>query len=151
GAGRRAPLWLQRLRGRDLLQVAKRYPDFPIVAETVRECLHDHLDLDAARTVLTAIGRGEIAVRECRLDLPSPFGARLLLAYQMAFMYAYDSVEASPSGAARLDQELLDQLLGHSGPLPLEPAAVLAIERRLRGLGMPPRTPVEMAERLRLV
>src|SRR5262249_3653054 len=33
-AGKRAPLWLQRLRGRDLLQVARRHPDFPIVAET---------------------------------------------------------------------------------------------------------------------
>ncbi len=151
GAGKRAPLWLQRLRGRDLLQVAKRYPDFPIVAETVRECLHDHLDLDRTREVLASIQRGDIEVRPCRLDLPSPFGASLLLAYQMAFMYAYDGVEASPTGAARLDQELLDQLLGHAGPLPLEPAAVLAIERRLRGLGMPPRTPAEMAERLRLV
>src|SRR5207302_8045118 len=43
--GQRAPLWLQRLRGRDLLQVARRHPDFPIVVETFRECLHDHLDV----------------------------------------------------------------------------------------------------------
>ena len=43
--GERAPLWLQRLRGRDLLQVARQHADFPIVAETFRECLHDHLDV----------------------------------------------------------------------------------------------------------
>lgn len=150
-AGRRAPLWLQRLRGRDLLQVAKRYPDFPIVAETVRECLHDHLDLDHVAEILAAVQRGDVEVRTCRLDAPSPFGASLLLSYQMAFMYVYDGAEGAPSGtAAKLDQELLDQLLGHAGkPVTLEPAAILSIERRLRGVGMPPRTPQEMAEWLR--
>ncbi|MFO0864785.1 MAG: DEAD/DEAH box helicase [Gemmataceae bacterium] len=42
GTGQRAPLWLQRLRGRDLLQTARQFPDFPILAETFRECLEDH-------------------------------------------------------------------------------------------------------------
>ncbi len=151
GTGKRAPLWLQRLRGRDLLQVAKRHPDFPIVAETVRECLHDHLDLDRVQEILVGVQSGEIEVRTCRLDMPSPFGASLLLDYQMAFMYVYDGAETTPSGtAAKLDQELLDQLLGHSGqPVRLEAAAILSIERRLRGVGMPPRTPQEMAEWLR--
>jgi ATP-dependent Lhr-like helicase len=152
-AGKRAPLWLQRLRGRDLLQVTKQYPDFPIVAETVRECLHDHLDLDHTAEVLTKIESGEIEVRTSRLDAPSPFGAALLLSYQMAFMYDYDSADSSPSGsAAKLDQELLDQLLGHAHkPLNIDDAAVLSIERRLRGLGRPPRTTQEMAERLRIL
>ncbi len=151
GSGKRAPLWLQRLRGRDLLQVAKRHPDFPIVAETVRECLHDHLDIDRVQEILLGVQGGGIEVRTCRLDMPSPFGANLLLAYQMAFMYVYDGAETTPSGtAANLDQELLDQLLGHSGqPVRLEAAAILSIERRLRGNGMPPRTPQEMAEWLR--
>lgn len=150
GAGRRAPLWLQRLRGRDLLQVARRHPDFPIIAETVRECLHDHLDLDRVQEVLAQVQSGAIEVRTARLDAPSPFASSMLLSYQMAFMYQYDDADAAPTGAAaKLDQQLLDQLLGHSGPLPLETAAVMTIERRLRGVGMPPRTPQEMAEWLR--
>jgi ATP-dependent Lhr-like helicase len=151
GTGKRAPLWLQRLRGRDLLQVASRHPDFPIVAETVRECLHDHLDLDRVQDILAKVQSGDIEVRTCRLDAPSPFAANLLLAYQMAFMYVYDGAEANPTGtAAKLDQELLDQLLGHAGrPLTLDAAAILSIERRLRGVGMPPRMPQEMAEWLR--
>ena len=37
--GQRTPLWQQRLKAQGLLQVARRYPDFPIVLETVRECL----------------------------------------------------------------------------------------------------------------
>ena len=31
---KRTPLWLQRLRAKDLLQVARQIPDFPIVLET---------------------------------------------------------------------------------------------------------------------
>src|SRR5262249_23135039 len=50
--GKRAPLWLQRLRSKDLLQVARQHPDFPIVAETYRECLHDHLDLPRLQQLL---------------------------------------------------------------------------------------------------
>ncbi len=46
---KRTPLWLQRLRAKDLLQVARQFPDFPIVLETVRECLDDDLDLPQLR------------------------------------------------------------------------------------------------------
>ena len=46
---KRTPLWLQRLRAKDLLQVARQFPDFPIVLETVRECLDDDLDLPRLR------------------------------------------------------------------------------------------------------
>src|SRR5271166_6862160 len=77
-AGRRAPLWLQRLRGRDLLQVARRHPDFPIVAETFRECLHDHLDVPRLRQLLDAIRSGEVEVVTRRADSPSPFASGLL-------------------------------------------------------------------------
>jgi ATP-dependent helicase Lhr and Lhr-like helicase len=150
GTGKRAPLWLQRLRGRDLLQVAKRYADFPIVAETLRECLQDSLDVSRVERVLEDIESGAIEIKTVRLDMPSPFGAGLLLAYQAAFLYGADEVEATPSGG-QIDEELLDQLLGRSGPTPPDDAAVLAIDRRLRGVGLPPRSPQEMAERLRLL
>src|SRR5204863_5960763 len=74
-AGKRAPLWLQRLRGRDLLQVARQYPDFPIIAETFRECLHDHLDLPRVQQLLGEIAAGNVRTETRRLDLPSPFAA----------------------------------------------------------------------------
>jgi ATP-dependent helicase Lhr and Lhr-like helicase len=147
--GKRAPLWLQRLRGRDLLQVAKRYADFPIVAETLRECLQDSLDVSRVERVLEDIESGAIEIKTARLDMPSPFGAGLLLAYQASFLYEFDEVEAGPSGGP-LDETLLDQLLGRGAQV-LDDAAVLAIDRRLRGVGLPPRSPQEMAERLRVV
>ena len=37
--GKRSPLWHQRQRAAQLLDVARKYPDFPIVLEAVRECL----------------------------------------------------------------------------------------------------------------
>src|SRR5439155_8994382 len=67
-AGKRAPLWLQRLRGRDLLQVARRHPDFPIVAETFRECLQDHMDLGELQQFLADLQSGAVEVATCRLE-----------------------------------------------------------------------------------
>src|SRR5205085_8625385 len=79
--GRRAPLWLQRLRGRDLLQVARRHPDFPVVAETFRECLHDHLDVPRLRELLADVREGKVEVVTRRAEAPSPFAAGLQFAF----------------------------------------------------------------------
>ncbi|MEJ1619721.1 hypothetical protein SMA30_26370, partial [Escherichia coli] len=49
--GRRSPLWQQRLRASQLLEIAAGYPDFPIILETARECLQDVYDLDALEQV----------------------------------------------------------------------------------------------------
>ena len=74
---KRTPLWLQRLRAKDLLQVVRRYPDFPVVVETYRECLNDDLDLPRLRTFLDAIASGEIRVVTRRGEVPSPFVSEL--------------------------------------------------------------------------
>jgi ATP-dependent Lhr-like helicase len=148
--GKRAPLWLQRLRGRDLLQVARRHPDFPLIAETFRECLHDHLDLPGLQLLLADIRAGKVAVVTRRAEAPSPFAAGLLFAFTAAFMYQYDGTEAEASGSPALDHRLLEQLVApeRHGHL-LDPRALHLVERRLRGLGQPPRTVTEMAEWLR--
>ena len=68
--GKRTPLWQQRLKAQSLLEVAKRYGQFPIVLETYRECLRDVFDLpgleDAAARAAHAravAGRGRDAAR----------------------------------------------------------------------------------------
>ena len=43
--GARSPLWQQRKRAADLLAVASRYPSFPLLLETYRECLRDVFDM----------------------------------------------------------------------------------------------------------
>jgi ATP-dependent Lhr-like helicase len=148
--GKRAPLWLQRLRGRDLLQAARRHADFPIVIETFRECLHDHLDVPRLREVLADISAGRIQLVAKRLNGPSPFAANLLFAFTMAKMYDYDGVDAEPQRSQVLDRQLLEQLVKPEGHEHLLDArAIQQVERRLRGIGRPPRTNTEMAEWLR--
>jgi ATP-dependent Lhr-like helicase len=149
-AGKRAPLWLQRLRGRDLLQVARRHPDFPVVVETFRECLHDHLDVPRLRELLEAVRKGEVQVVTRRTESPSPFAAGLLFSFTAAFMYQFDRVEGEKTGAGALDRQLLEQLVSApSNEHLLDPRAVHQVDRRLRGLGLPPRNLAEMAEWLR--
>jgi ATP-dependent Lhr-like helicase len=147
--GKRAPLWLQRLRGRDLLQVARRHPDFPIVAETFRECLHDHLDLPRLQSLLEDIRAGRVEVKTRRAEAPSPFASGLLFAYTAQYMYDFDRTETVADTPA-LDQQLLQQLVSPQQAQPLlDPRAIHQVERRLRGLGQPPRSASEMAEWLR--
>jgi ATP-dependent Lhr-like helicase len=148
--GKRSPLWLQRLRSRDLLQVTRRHPDFPIVAETFRECLHDHLDLPSLQQLLSDIQAGSVELVTRQSEAPSPFASGLLFAFTAAFMYQYDGTEPEPGKPAALDQQLLEQLIApkRNGHL-LDSRAIHQVERRLRGLGQPPRTSAEMAEWLR--
>jgi ATP-dependent Lhr-like helicase len=148
--GKRAPLWLQRLRGRDLLQVARQHPDFPIVAETFRECFEDHLDVPHLRQLLEDIGTGRVQVVTRRSEAPCPFASGLLFAFTMAKMYQYDSTQAEPGRTTTVDGDLLDQLIAPTSQAHLlDPRAVHQVERRLRGVGKPPRNLAEMTEWLR--
>ena len=148
--GQRAPLWLQRLRGRDLLQVARRHADFPVVAETFRECLHDHLDVPRLQQLLRDVHTGDIQVVTQRRELPSPFAAGLVFSFTAAFMYQYDGVE---SEGRRKPPTWIANCCNNCWPPNstgiARPAAINQVERRLRGVGQPPRTVAEMAEWLR--
>ena len=111
--GKRAPLWQQRQRAAELLAVASRYPDFPIILETARECLEDVYDLPALIDVLTRIKRRRIRLIETETPSPSPFAAAMLLGYAGSFMYDDDAPLAERRATAlALDTSLLAQLLG---------------------------------------
>ena len=148
---KRTPLWLQRLRARDLLQAVRRFPDFPIVVETVRECLDDDLDLPALREFLDSIRGGSIRVATRRGDDPSPFASELVFRFTQAYLYEWDEPRRGdrPQSTGFSDA-LLDPLLVARGADELLDAdAIARVERRLRGLDRPPRSVDEMAERLR--
>ncbi|GGG13045.1 DEAD/DEAH box helicase [Rhodococcoides trifolii] len=111
--GKRAPLWQQRQRAAQLLDVAKKYPSFPILLETVRECLQDVYDLPALEELCTRIARRQIRVIDVETDSPSPFATSLLFSYVGQFMYEGDSPLAERRAAAlTLDASLLAELLG---------------------------------------
>ena len=111
--GKRSPLWHQRQRAAQLLDVARKYPDFPIVLETVRECLQDVYDVPTLRDVMNHIAQRRIRIVEVETTTPSPFAASLMFGYVGAFMYEGDSPLAERRAAAlSLDSVLLAELLG---------------------------------------
>ncbi len=111
--GKRSPLWHQRQRAAQLLDVARKYPDFPIVLEAVRECLQDVYDVPTLAGLMTDIAARKIRVLETETATPSPFAASLLFGYVGAFMYEGDSPLAERRAAAlSLDPTLLAELLG---------------------------------------
>lgn len=111
--GKRSPLWQQRQRASQLLEVARDYPDFPIVLEAVRECLQDVYDLPALTRLAERIERRELRFVEVATESPSPFASSLLFGYVGAFMYEGDAPLAERRAAAlSLDPALLAELLG---------------------------------------
>lgn len=134
--GKRAPLWQQRQRSAQLLDVARKFPTFPILLETVRECLQDVYDLPALRDLFGRIARRQIRMVEVETATPSPFASALLFDYVGAFMYEGDSPLAERRAAAlSLDSTLLAELLGRVELRELLDADVIAkAERELQRL-----------------
>ncbi|MBF6172481.1 ATP-dependent helicase [Nocardia blacklockiae] len=134
--GRRAPLWQQRQRAAQLLDVARKFPDFPILLETARECLQDVYDLAALRELLVHVARRKLRLVEVETATPSPFANALLFDYIGQFMYEGDSPLAERRAAAlSLDSSLLAELLGRVELRELLDADVLEqTERELQRL-----------------
>ena len=113
--GKRSPLWQQRQRASQLLEVARKFPSFPIVLETVREVLQDVYDLPALVELAGQLASRSIRIVETETDTPSPFARSLLFGYVAAFMYEGDSPLAERRAAAlSLDPTLLAELLGRA-------------------------------------
>ncbi|MCU1519038.1 MAG: dependent helicase, Lhr family [Pseudarthrobacter sp.] len=143
--GKRQPLWQQRQRSAQLLDVARKYPTFPIVLETVRECLQDVYDLPALKDITASVERRELRIVQTTTQQPSPFAKSLLFGYVAQFLYEGDSPLAERRAAAlALDSTLLNELLGRVELRELLDAKVidatelelqrLAPDRRARGM-----------------
>jgi ATP-dependent helicase Lhr and Lhr-like helicase len=137
--GRRQPLWQQRQRAAQLLEVAARYASFPIVLETVRECLQDVFDVPALVALQRDLANRRVRVVEVATVEPSPFARSLLFGYVAQFLYEGDSPLAERRAAAlSLDSTLLAQLLGRGEGASLrdllDPAALERTEAELQRL-----------------
>ena len=111
--GSRTPLWLQRRKAANLLEVTRQFGSFPIMLETYREVLQDHFDVPALAEVLTDITKRSIRVIEVDVDRPSPFARSLMFDFIASFMYEYDAPLAEKRATAlALDRDLLADLLG---------------------------------------
>lgn len=142
---KRTPLWQQRQRSAQLLEVARRHPTFPVILETLREVLQDVYDLPSLRRLTNAIAERKVRLVETEPAQPSPYARDLLFGYVGAFMYEGDSPLAERRAAAlSVDPALLGELLGTVELRELLDPDVLAQweqeaqrldpERRVRGL-----------------
>ena len=136
---RRQPLWQQRQRAAHLLEVASAYPTFPIILETVRECVQDVFDVPALVDLLRRMQRREVQVVDVQTPQPSPFAQSMLFGYIAAFLYEGDSPLAERRAAAlALDPALLADLLGQSEGLSLRDLLSESITRPRPGCNAAP-------------
>ena len=146
--GRKVPPPIQRMRSDDLLasvfpdQAACqenltgdiRIPDHPLVNETVRDCLHEAMDLDGLREVLAGIESG--AIRTVAVDTaePSPLCHEILNANPYAFLddapleerraravQLRRSLGSDPEGMGALDPAAIAAVAGESWPVVRDP------------------------------
>jgi ATP-dependent Lhr-like helicase len=152
--GRRTPLWLMRMKARNLLELSRQYDNFPVIVETFRECIQDHLLLPELEEVLRDIEKKKIEVVVTRNRIPSPFVSTLLFDFTAEYLYEYDTPKASVSGEMNVDRDFLDELLAPDEMIDLtDPSILEVVERRKRHEepGTRARTLTELVEILRML
>src|SRR5213075_2459641 len=147
--GERTPLWQQRLKAQSLLQVARRYPAFPVVLETYRECLQDVFDLPALKRLLSGLRTRQIDLVDVETPSASPYATSLLFDYVANYMYEDDTPAAERRAQAlSLDRDLLKELLGQEELRDLiDPDALEQVETELWRV---PRSADDLHDLLRL-
>ncbi|HEY7047733.1 MAG TPA: ATP-dependent helicase, partial [Jatrophihabitantaceae bacterium] len=127
---RRTPLWQQRQRANQLLQVASEYGDFPVTLEAMRECLQDVFDVPGLAGLMRDLGGRAIRLVEVETREASPFARSLLFGYVGMFLYEGDAPLAERRAQAlSLDNALLAELLGSTDLRELLDAdAIAAVE-----------------------
>jgi ATP-dependent Lhr-like helicase len=152
---RRQPLWQQRQRSAQLLDVAREFADFPVTLEAARECLQDVFDVPGLAGLMREIAGRKVRLVEVETPRPSPFARSLLFGYVGAFLYEGDSPLAERRAAAlALDSTLLGELLGRVDLRELlDPTVVTESESQLQWLTTTrsPRDAEDAAELLRLL
>ncbi|MGO9325791.1 MAG: DEAD/DEAH box helicase [Terracidiphilus sp.] len=129
-ADQRSPLWQLRKRSYDLLSVASRYPQFPLLLEAYRECLRDVFDMASLVEILKEVEERKLRVHVVETRKPSPFAASLLFSYVANFVYEGDAPLAERRAQAlTIDQDQLRELLGEADLRELLDAdAIAAVE-----------------------
>ncbi|MBI4589129.1 MAG: DEAD/DEAH box helicase [Candidatus Rokubacteria bacterium] len=138
--GSRTPAWLQRLKADALLEAVGGQPDFPLVAETIRECCHDALDVERLDTLLGEIRAGAIGVRSAETVLPSPFTYPLLLAWDWSYLDAGHAEERRSDAVS-----MLKAVPGAAGPLDAQVMKALEAELQSTAGGRRARDANELA------
>ncbi|MGC4114000.1 MAG: DEAD/DEAH box helicase [Myxococcales bacterium] len=134
--GARMPLWQTRKRAHDLLSVASRYPSFPVILETYRECLRDVFDVPALTETVRRVRGRQIKVVTKDSQVASPFASAILFGFVANYLYDGDAPLAERRAQAlAIDHAQLRELLGDVALRELlDPDAVEAVGRQLQRL-----------------
>lgn len=98
--GRKVPPQIQRMRADDLLAAVFpdqaacqenivgdiRIPDHPLVNETIKDCLHEAMDLDGLKQLVEDIASGTLKTVAIDTPEPSPFSHEILNANPYAYL-----------------------------------------------------------------
>jgi ATP-dependent Lhr-like helicase len=122
---RRMPLWLIRLRSKELLEAVRSYEDFPVLLETWRTCLEDEFDLEDLKTVLEELRERVITITETVTRAASPFASGLVWKQTNKYLYEDDTPLLAKESALRPD--LIRELLFSSHLRPKIPAGVIRV------------------------
>jgi ATP-dependent Lhr-like helicase len=167
--GRKVPAPIQRMRADDLmaavfpdqaacpenLETEVRIPDHPLVNETIRNCLHEAMDLDGLRAVLSGIRDARIRTAAIDTPEPSPFSHEILNSNPYAYLDDAPLEErraravqmrrtlppGTAEGAGALDPEAIAQVSAEAWP-PIRDAEEL--HEALCGLGVLAAFPSEL-------
>jgi ATP-dependent Lhr-like helicase len=123
--GQRTPAYLMRLKADALLEAVGGLPDFPVVAETLRECFEDALDVPRLKRILARLHDGEMWTRHVDTPLPSPFVYPLLLAWDWAYLDAGHAEERRSDAVSMRKAWTV-------APGPLDPKVVAGVEAELQ-------------------
>ena len=132
--GKRTPLWLQRLRARDLLELARGYPSFPIVVEALRESLEDLLPVQDLVAFFQSVADGSSRFHLRRGSAPSTFTTSLLFDFTAVYTYEYDEPKIL-SDKSRVDRDAIQALFSEKGDV-VDAEAIAVMEERLQSLGV---------------
>lgn len=140
--GKKVPPQIQRMKAEDLLaavfpdaiacqenltgeRAARQIPDHPLVAETMRDCLTEAMDLEGLTAVLQRIEAGHIRCVAVETPSPSVFSHEILNANPYAFLDDAP-LEERRARAVELRRTLPPDLLGQVGAL--DPTAIEAVQ-----------------------
>ncbi len=87
----RVPLWLSRVKSKQLYQAIAPYSDFPILLETWRNCFHDEFNIPALYQLLEDIEGGTIAISLVDMFCYSPLAAGIIWLQTSINMYQDDT------------------------------------------------------------
>ncbi|HUG87242.1 MAG TPA: helicase-related protein, partial [Actinomycetota bacterium] len=135
--GRKVPVPIQRMRAEDLLSAVFPEqvmcqdnragdiipPDHPLVNETVKDCLHEAMDLDGLAEIVERMGRGDIRFVAVETPAPSVLSHEVLNAGPYAFLddAPLEERRARAVSLRRVDPNLQDGLGA------LDPEAVASV------------------------